>query len=97
MISPAGSWRISKVANNARRTLEAFDLQAQERILLALEKLQDDPFAGDVKKVKGKEDLYRLRIESLRIYFRLDRSSRSIEIALIDKRGQIKDKAIERL
>jgi mRNA-degrading endonuclease RelE of RelBE toxin-antitoxin system len=72
-------------------------LQTQERILLALEKLQVDPFAGDVNKVMGKEDLYRLRIESLRIYFRLDRSSRSIEIALIDKRGQIKDKAIERL
>jgi mRNA-degrading endonuclease RelE of RelBE toxin-antitoxin system len=97
VISPVGSWRISKVANNARRTLDALSLQTQERILLALEKLQMDPFAGDVKKVMGKEDLYRLRIESLRIYFRLDRSSRSIEIALIDKRGQIKDKAIERL
>jgi len=97
VISPAGSWRISKVGHNARRTLEAFDLQTQERILLALEKLQYDPFAGDVKKVKGKEDLYRLRIESLRVYFRLDRSLRSIDIVLIDKRGQIKDKVIERL
>jgi len=66
-------------------------------VLVALESLQVDPFAGDVKKVKGKSDLYLTRVESFRVHFRLDKSDRSIEILLIDKRGQLKDKSIERL
>jgi len=97
VISPGGSWRISKVANNARKTIESLGLETQERILVALESLQADPFAGDIKKVKGKVDLYRLRIESFRIYFRVNRPSRSIGVVLIDKRGHIKDRSIERL
>ena len=97
MTSPAGSWRINKIAHSARRTIESLDTVAQERVLVALESLQVDPFAGDIKKVKGKSDIYRLRIESHRVYFRLDWSSRSIDILLIDKRGQIKGKSIERL
>lgn len=97
MTSPAESWRISKIANSARRTLADLDVEIQWRILLTLEGMQADPFGGDVKKIKGKEDLFRLRVESYRIYFRLDRKARAIEIVLIDKRGQIKDKSIERL
>lgn len=97
MTLPAGSWRITKIANNARRFIEALESDSLERVLAALESLQVDPFAGDVKKVKGKTGLYRLRVESLRIYYRLDVPARAIEIALVDKRGQIKDRSIRRL
>ncbi len=97
MNSPAGSWRITKIANSARDTFESLDLEIQERILVGLEQLQLSPLAGNVKKVKGKRHIYRPRIESYRIYYRLLPESRSIEILLIDKRGQIKDKSIERL
>lgn len=97
MTSPAGSWRVTRIANSARRFIETLEPNSLERVLVALESLQVDPFAGDVKKVKGKSDLYRTRVESFRVHFRLDKSDRSIEILLIDKRGQIKDKSIERL
>ncbi|TFG54501.1 MAG: hypothetical protein E4H35_07335 [Candidatus Aminicenantes bacterium] len=97
MTSPAVSWRISKIANDARKTIESLDLEKQERILIKLESLQADPFLGDVKKVKGKKNIFRLRVEDSRIYFRLNISIRSIEILLFDHRGQIKDKSIERL
>jgi hypothetical protein len=43
------SWRISKIANEARRAIESLDLETQERILLELEGLQEHPFSGDVK------------------------------------------------
>ena len=97
MISPAGNWRISKIANEARKAIGSLDLETQELVLIKLEWLQTNPFAGDIKKIKGKKDIYRLRVQSLRIYFRLNMSLRTIEILLIDKRGQIKDRSIERL
>jgi len=95
--SPAGSWRISKIANEARKTIGSLDPETQEQILIKLESLQTNPFAGDIKKIKGKTDIYRLRVQSFRIYFRLDMATRSIDIVLIDKRGQIKARSIERL
>ena len=97
MISPAGSWRISRIANEARKAIGSLNLETQEQVLIKLESLQANPFAGDIKKIKGKKDIYRLRVQSHRIYFRLNMSPRTIEILLIEKRSQIKDQSIERL
>jgi len=94
---PGESWRISKIANEARRAIESLDLEAQERILIELEGLQANPFLGDVKRIKGKMDIYRLRSGRFRVYFRIIAVSRSIEILLFDQRGAIKDKDIQRL
>jgi mRNA-degrading endonuclease RelE of RelBE toxin-antitoxin system len=97
VISPGESWHISKIANEARRAIESLDLDTQERILAALESLQTDPFSGDVKRIKGKRDIYRLRSGRFRVYFRTITASRSIEILLFDHRGAIKDKNVQRL
>ena len=97
MTSPGGSWRISKIANVARRSIESLDLESQEKILTELEVLQADPFSGDVKRIKGKKDIYRLRSGRFRIYFRIIPSSRLIEILLFDQRSAIKDKNVQRL
>jgi len=95
--SSGESWRISKIANEARRAIESLDLDTQERILTELEGLQANPFLGDVKRIKGKKDIYRLRSGRFRIYFRIILLSRSIEILLFDQRSAIKDKDIQRL
>jgi mRNA interferase RelE/StbE len=95
--SPGEGWRISKIANRARRAVESLSLDAQERILEELDRLQKDPFSGDVKKIKGHEDIFRLRSGNYRIYFRVIFSSRSIEILLFDHRGAIKNKTIKKL
>jgi len=92
--SPGESWRISKIANEARRAIESLDLDTQDRILTELEGLQANPFLGEVKRIKGKKDIYRLRSGRFRIYFRMTLLSRSIEILLFDQRSAIKDKNI---
>ena len=97
MTSPGESWRISKIANEARRAIESLDLDTQDRILTELEGLQANPFLGDVKRIKGKKDIYRLRSGRFRIYFRMTLLSRSIEILLFDQRSAIKDNNIQRL
>ncbi|MBB4073726.1 mRNA-degrading endonuclease RelE of RelBE toxin-antitoxin system [Anoxybacillus voinovskiensis] len=51
---------------------------AQERIALGLQGLLDVPPQGDIKKMKGQQGLYRLRIGTYRILFRLDHQERII-------------------
>ncbi len=97
MTSPEESWRISKIANEARRAIGSLDLETQERILTELEGLQANPFLGDVKRIKGKKDIYRRRSGRFRVYFRIIPLSRSIEILLFDQRSAIKDKNVQRL
>ncbi len=59
--------------------------------------MEFNPSQGDVKKIQGKEDIYRLRLRDYRVYFRLWPQTRSIDILLIDIRSGIKDKTVGRL
>ena len=97
MTSPEKNWRIKRIANQARRAIESLDLEMQGRILAELENLQANPFSGDIKRIKGKEDIFRLRLGRFRVYFRAITATRAIEILLIDQRGAIKKKNLERL
>jgi mRNA-degrading endonuclease RelE of RelBE toxin-antitoxin system len=95
--SPGRPWRIAKIARSAEKTLRTLEASRLSGILSELEALQTDPFSGDLKKVKGKRDIFRRRFEGYRIYFRLCPEMRSIDILLIDIRGDIKDRTIQKL
>ena len=95
--SETGHWTITKIARTAAAKIEGLDLRVQEKVLLRLDELQADPYQGDVKKIRGKFDLYRLRIGEHRLYFRLVPKSRSIEILLFESRSSIKRRTIQRL
>jgi mRNA-degrading endonuclease RelE of RelBE toxin-antitoxin system len=62
-----------------------------------MESLTLDPFSGDVRKIQGKDDLFRLRIETFRIYYRVCPRDKTIEVLLIDNKAGIKGKTIQRL
>jgi len=59
--------------------------------------MERDPFRGDIKKIKGTEDIFRLRWGSYRLYFKLDFDCRTIVILLFESRSRIKDKMIGRI
>ena len=60
------------------------------RILTALTALGDDPYAPglDVKKLTGRDDLYRLRIGRFRVAYRIDNG---ILVILVVKVGWRRD------
>jgi mRNA-degrading endonuclease RelE of RelBE toxin-antitoxin system len=62
-----------------------------------MESLTLDPYSGDVRKIQGKDDLFRPRIDAYRIFYRLYSRDRTIEILLIDNKAGIKGKTILRL
>jgi mRNA interferase RelE/StbE len=89
-------WEITKIARSASQSIEGLDSYLQEKIIQRLEELQNNPFLGDIQKIKGKADIYRLRIGDYRLYYRLFPNEGVIEILLFERRGKIKKKKIER-
>jgi mRNA-degrading endonuclease RelE of RelBE toxin-antitoxin system len=77
--------------------MESLDRRLQEKTLLLIDELQTNPYRGDVKKIQGRPDIYRLRMGEYRLYFRLIPESRTIEILLFESRSAIKKKTIQRL
>lgn len=77
------------IRKKAMKFIEKQDRRHQERLIRAMYSL---PAAGDVKKLAGEEQLYRLRVGDYRLLFEM--SPISAEITLIDvtnagNRGQI--------
>ncbi len=60
---------------HVRKLLTALDLETKNRLVEGLRKLENDPFAHDLKKLKGtrgRQDLYRLRIGDYRAIFAIE-------------------------
>jgi mRNA-degrading endonuclease RelE of RelBE toxin-antitoxin system len=95
--SPKERWRITKVAGSAKRRFDRLDSEARATLLDGMESLALDPYSGDVRKIHGKDELFRLRIEAFRIFFRVCPRDKTIEVLLIDNKAGIKNKPIQRL
>lgn len=76
--------------NSPRKFLEKLSRDQYLRFSDALHKLSNDPLKGDIKKLRGDiSGAYRLRIGKWRVLFiRLD-DIQSIDILVIEKRGDI--------
>lgn len=75
--------------NIIRKFIEGLDESHKERIKEKLLSLSENPFPGDVKKVKGKENVYRLRIGEYRVLYILNRKEKEIYVVKIDKRSRV--------
>lgn len=78
-----------KIRKKAMKFILKQDKKYQKRILTAIYKL---PFSGDVSKMKGEDNIYRLRVGDCRILFELH--EKTIEVTVVevtnaDNRGQI--------
>jgi mRNA interferase RelE/StbE len=78
-------WTIN-VARAARKQLAKLPADEQERITGALRAMAADPFSGDILKLEGASDRWRRRVGNYRIFFRVDRPRRTIEVSAIVRR-----------
>ena len=72
-----------------KKLLERLDKSQKERIRTRLLSLSKDPFIGDVKKVEGRENVYRVRIGDYRVLYLLDRKEKEIYVVKIDNRSRV--------
>jgi mRNA interferase RelE/StbE len=76
------AWRIVLDAG-ALKQLRRLSRPDRERIERAIAKLP----AGDVRRLQGGVDLWRMRVGDWRVRFRLDRDRRRIDILAVTARG----------
>lgn len=74
---------------SAVKFIAKLDKTSQERIIAGLKGLLSIPPEGDIKRLKGHMDLYRLRIGSLRVIFNIDHQEHVVFIQAVGNRGDI--------
>ncbi len=57
-----------------------------EKILAVIKLLPADPYFGDIQKMKGEEDVWRRRLGSYRIFYKLNLAERLILIFRLERR-----------
>ncbi|MCL6614076.1 MAG: type II toxin-antitoxin system RelE/ParE family toxin [Firmicutes bacterium] len=75
-----------EVTNQAEKDLADLDKKTQRRIRAALDRLLSYPQTADLKKLKGSQDLWRLRIGDWRVILRLDREGRVLYVLRVRHR-----------
>lgn len=78
------NWAV-ELSATAEKALKRLPRDRQLRIEHAIDEMQEDPFAGDIKPLKGAgwEGRYRKRVGRYRIIFSVDHPKRSVAISAI--------------
>jgi mRNA interferase RelE/StbE len=77
------------LAAPARKQLTKLPADARERILLALALLRENPRPPSVKKLSGREDLYRIRVGDCRILYHIEEEQLIVLVVKIGNRRDV--------
>jgi len=72
----------------AVRDLRRLDLDARGRIVAALDRLVGESPHGDVRKLQGSADEWRLRVGAWRVRFTRDQTTGDLYVLSIEPRGR---------
>ena len=78
-------WRVEP-RKSATRQVERLARPDRARIAAAINAMADDPFAGDVVRLKGEGGLFRRRVGDYRIFFEVDRAERLVIVHEVVRR-----------
>jgi mRNA interferase RelE/StbE len=78
---------VLRLARRAQPYYERLPTDLAARLDRAYTRLQENPFEGDVKRIQGREGVYRLRVGDLRVLYSVNLDKRLIEVAAILPRG----------
>ena len=73
----------------ALKFLSKLEKGNKERVFNKIKELENDPFPSYVKKLKGKKDVYRIRIGDFRVLYRLISEDDIILIFRVDKISRV--------
>lgn len=71
----------------ARRELEALDMVMVQRLFPAIESLTREPRPRGCRKVRGADNLWRIRIGDYRVLYTIDDHARMVDILAIRHRS----------
>jgi mRNA interferase RelE/StbE len=78
-----------RLARRAQRYYERLPVDLAARLDRGFARLCENPFEGDVKRILGREGVYRLRVGDLRVLYSINLDKQLIEVATILPRGEV--------
>lgn len=79
-----------KYSNQASKFLKKVDKESVKRLLDKIEKLREEPFPQNMKRVEGQR-FFRVRVGKHRILYEVDKVNNLLGIVKIDKREKVYD------
>ncbi|WXG47141.1 MAG: type II toxin-antitoxin system RelE/ParE family toxin [Candidatus Atabeyarchaeum deiterrae] len=73
---------------SAERDLRSIDRQQVARIISAVESLAGNPFPPGLRKLRGAEQLYRIRVGDYRVIYEIETKSRILTIFYVRHRRE---------
>lgn len=78
------------IRNKPKKFLDKLQSDQAQRFSTAIHKLINNPLVGDIQKLRGDvPNAYRLRVGKWRVLFLRHDDNRTIDIVVIDKRGDV--------
>ncbi len=85
MMNSNGAWQLL-VKESVLKTLSRFPHKTRARLERAINLLPQNPYAGDIEKMKGEPFAWRRRIGDYRIFYELIPSERTIVVSRAERR-----------
>jgi mRNA-degrading endonuclease RelE of RelBE toxin-antitoxin system len=79
------NWEL-QIPKRVGRQLKRFPRQESTRLASSIQQLASNPYAGDIKKMSGADDLWQRRIGSYRIKYEVNIARKSIVIISVERR-----------
>jgi mRNA-degrading endonuclease RelE of RelBE toxin-antitoxin system len=79
------SWRVV-VSRRAAKALHDISSDDSDRIMAAISGMQEDPYRGDIKVLRGTGGVLRRRVGAWRVLVQVDGKARRVEILDIVRR-----------
>ena len=76
-----------RFARAARRELEALDMAMVQRLFASIERLAREPRPRGCRKIRGADNLWRIRIGDYRVLYTIDDQARIIDILAVRHRS----------
>lgn len=67
--------------------MKRFPKQDANRLLFVLEEFQTNPYQGDIEKIKGEDNVWRIRVGTYRILYEVFPSEKSVEVFRVERRS----------
>lgn len=79
------AWRL-QIAKRAEKALEKFPNEDRHRILSAMAEMRENPFTGDIARLKSERSTFRRRIGNYRIFFDVYPDKLIVDVVEIQRR-----------
>lgn len=80
------SWKV-KITNKASKQMRRIPKKDANRLLFILEGLTNNPYQGDIEKIKSENNVWRRRVGNYRILYEIKPKQRQIDIFRIRRRA----------